>query len=89
MAVSGRKLKGLVYLFCRDKREEFGYETFPLMGINKVSLQVLAPVKYYSSFDLGFLASAICAGLDRLCYQHSDSLQMSFEFLSFRNRFNR
>lgn len=78
---------GLVYLFCRDKREEFGYEAFPLMGIRNVSLQVLAPVKYYSSFDLGFLASAICTGLDMLCYRRSDGLQMSFEFLSFPSDF--
>jgi hypothetical protein len=78
---------GLAYLLCRDKQETFGYESKRLMQSERISLQVLAPVEFYSSYGLGFLATGIREGLDRLCAQRDDGLKMNFMFLSFPSDF--
>ncbi len=78
---------GLAYLLCRDKKSIFGYEDKKLLQVECVTLQVLAPIKFYASYDLGFLAVGIRDGLERLCVDRDDGLKMNFEFLSFPDDF--
>jgi hypothetical protein len=78
---------GIAYLLCRDKQNIFGYESKELMQSEYVSLQVLAPVEFYSPYDLGFLAVGIREGLEHLCAHRVDGLNMTFNFLSFPSGF--
>ena len=78
---------GLAYLFCRNKLDEFGYGSKALMHTNRISLQVLAPSEFYSSFDLGYIANGIREGLARLCQEQGNDLEMTFAFLSFPTGF--
>lgn len=74
---------GLAYLFCRNRLDEFEYSSKPLMKLNSISLQVLAPADFYSTYDLGFIADGIQEGLHRLCSEQGNGFEMSFEFRSF------
>ena len=45
---------GLVYLFSRVKKEEFGYSDLATIHVNHIGLQVVAPTAYFAKHKLGW-----------------------------------
>ena len=78
---------GLAYIFCRDRKDEFGYGEKPLLEARSVGLMVLAPAVYYESHNLGFIARLISEGLGRVCERRDDGLTMTFSFQAFPQDF--
>jgi hypothetical protein len=75
---------GLVYLFSYVNRGSFGYEESPLMGVDRVSLRVLAPQGFYAGCDLTWLGMGLSKGVWDLSKNITgQAITMDFGFLVF------
>lgn len=75
---------GLVFLFFHQNRKAFDCDSKPLMQVEKLSLRVLAPSKYYSGCDLDWLRGALEKGMKRLFMEKTNNaIQFAFSIQSF------
>lgn len=81
-------LYGLAYVFCRAHKKEFGYSALETMRASHVTLNVLAPRKYYEGLDLLWLQEGLGAGLSAVAKTELEELMTTgFRFLAFPDGF--
>lgn len=79
---------GLAYLFARDNQKTFAYQEKLLIGVNEVSLHVLAPHAYYIGYDLTWLERGLDEAVRKFAAKKTDgALSMGFAFLAFPHEF--
>ena len=81
-------LYGLAFVFSFEHREKLGYQGCPLMVVNDVALEVLAPREFYTGYKLGWLQRGLDQAARTLSAKKSaGTIMMSFNFLTFPRNF--
>jgi len=80
---------GLVYLYSYLHQSDLGYDTRPLMQLEKVTLSVLAPTSYYTNYDLNTLIEGLSDALHSFSRKKTNgALSMDFTITAFPADFN-
>lgn len=75
---------GVAFLYAWVNRPELGYGEKELLSATRVSLRVLAPMKFYEEYELGWLRSELSEGIGAVALEQSRGrLSMDFAFDSF------
>jgi hypothetical protein len=71
---------GLLFVWSRDNQEKLGYDVKvqPVLAASSVTLSVLAPISYYSEYDLTTLSSTLNGGLVE--FGERKAVTLGFEF---------
>ena len=81
-------LYGLVFVFSMVHRNQLDYRERPLLGVNEVALEVLAPSEFYNGYELSQLRQSLDQAAREFSSQKTDgALAMGFEFHSFPSEF--
>lgn len=81
-------LYGLAFVFSTVHRNQLGYQEKPLLGVNEVALEVLAPSEFYDGYNLTHLQQGLDRAARELSRQKTDgAVSMGFEFLAFPPEF--
>ncbi|MBI3126064.1 MAG: hypothetical protein HYZ11_00480 [Candidatus Tectomicrobia bacterium] len=80
---------GLIYLHSRVNQRAFGYFHHPLMKVNMLRTQVVAPPSFYEGYDLRWLLRGLREGTPALFRQETrEDIWIIFDFLALPRSFN-